>query len=289
MFKRCLFSLKTYKVLSLLVAIILSVGIVEPYLSNPETHQETLKIINESKNKAVFLSATVTIASTALSLLPDDTATPLANEISSLSTPLMMIVCVLYFEQFLLTLFESLAFKILLPFGLGFLLLSILTEKKGWLLYAKKLILLALVCACIVPVSAYAVGMINEIFAEQIGGIDAKIADVRGAFENIIGGENDGNILTFFSNVATGIGSVFEFAKDALGLMIDGVAVLIITSCCIPAATAIVFIWLMKSIINNRMENFGDTAVSVVNMFKKMKQDQQQSSNPPEEEEKIAA
>lgn len=287
MFRRCLFSLKTYKVLGLLVAIVMSAFWIEPYLSNPETHQETLQIIHESKNKAVFLSATVTIASTALSLLPDDTATPLANEISSLSTPLMMIVCVLYFEQFLLTLLESLAFKILLPFGFGFLLFSILTEKKIWRLYAWKLIFLAIVCSLVVPVSAYVVGMINETFAEQIGGIDAKIAEARGAFENIIGGENDGNILTFFSNVATGISSVFEFAKEALGLMIDGVAVLIITSCCIPAATAIMFIWLMKGIFNNRIDNIEDTAVSVINRFRK-KQDQQ-GNNPPEEEERLAA
>lgn len=289
MINRCLHSLKTYKVLGLVVAIVLSFACIGPFLSNPETHQDTLKIINDSKDKAVFLSATVTIASTALSLLPDDTATPLANEISNLSTPLMIIVCILYFEQFMLTLLETLAFRILVPIGLFFIILNVLTGKKGWILYAKRLILLAIVCACIIPASTYVVDVINKTFSEKIDGIDAKIDEVRRAFENIIGGENDGNILTFFSNVATGVGSVFVFAKDALGFMVDGVVVLFITSCLIPAATAIVFIWFMKSIMNDKIENIEDTAMSVINKVKRNKQDRLQNDNAQREERKIAA
>ena len=73
--------------LLLILTILISTTIVSPYLSNPAHHQNTLATINESKNNATTLSLTVTLASTAITMLPDDYGSAIADELSELSTP----------------------------------------------------------------------------------------------------------------------------------------------------------------------------------------------------------
>lgn len=267
MLKKWLHDLNTYKLLALLFAIVLSIAWVSPIMSDPKTHHNTLDVIDRNKEKATYLSATVTIASTALSLMPEDAASPLANELSELSTPLMLIVCVLYFEQFMLTSLEYLSFSVLIPIGLVLQILCLFARKKSWLILSRKLLILAVVCACIVPLSASVTAMIEATFADSINGVNEKIQAISTAFEKIIGGDSKGDILAFISNVATGIGSVFEFAREALGLLIDGVAILLITSCLVPAISAVLFVWCVKSIVSSKMENIEDTTFDILDRF----------------------
>ena len=271
MLNKWLHDVKTYKLLALLLAIFLSIVWISPIMSNPKNHRNTLDIIDRNKQKAISLSATVTIASTALSLMPEDTASPLADELSELSTPLMLIVCVLYFEQFMLTSFEYLSFSVLIPIGLALQVLCLFIRKKSWLILSRKLLILALVCACIVPLSASVTGMIEATFAESINSVNEKIDAISKAFENIIGGDSKGDILAFISNVATGIGSVFEFARASLGLLIDGVAILLITSCLVPSMSAVLFVWCVKSIVSSKMENIEDTTFDILDRFQTKK------------------
>lgn len=247
------------------VAIILiSLLILNPIMTNPGTHRGSLDVIDRNKMKATTLSVTVTVASTALSMMPDDTAAPIADELSELSTPLMIITCVLFFEQFMLTTMEHVAFAWLIPIAMAFRLASVYSRKKSMLIASNKMIMIAIVCACVIPFSAMVTNMVENSFAESINRVNQSINEMSQAFEMIINGNEEGDILSFVSNVVSGIGSLLSFAKEALGLLIDAVAILIITSCVIPALTAILFIWCIKSIITSRMENFEDIAMNVL-------------------------
>lgn len=247
----------------LVLLMILSVFLASPILTNPETHMESMRIIDGNKDEALGLAATVTIASTALSFMPDDVAAPLADELSELSTPLLVIVCILYFEQFMLTSMEYLSFSILIPIALGLRVTCLYYRRKSWLLLSSKLLLIAVLCACMIPVSTAITGMIEDAFAESLNIVQDKLDNISEAFSKIIGGESNGDVLAFIGNVATGIGSIFEFAEESLGLMIDGVAILIITSCVIPLITILLFVWGVKSVITGRIENLEDTAVDL--------------------------
>lgn len=264
MMKKWLKQEEVVKSIALLLAIVISMAVISPILSSPKAHVKTLKTIDRNKEKATALSLTVTLASTALSLMPDDTASPLANELSDLSTPLLLIACILYFEQFMLTSMEYLAFGILVPLALVLLLISIHIDKRSLIILARKLLLIALVCAVVVPFSAAVTNMIETSFAESINVIDEKIDKIHEAFSKIVNGEEESNVLSFISNVATGITSMLDFAKEALGLLIDAVAILIVTSCVIPVITLLLFVWCIKSIIAGNMENFGDTTITIL-------------------------
>lgn len=252
---------RTITTLLLILAIIVSTTIVSPYLSNPDHHEDTLATINESKNNATALSLTVTLASTAITMLPDDYGSAIADELSELSTPLLVIVCVLFFEQYLLTAMESLAFGILFPIACACFIASMYLHRNSLRVIGYKVLLIAVLCAVIIPLSAGLTETIRDTFSESMSSITQQIDKISVVFNDML---NASDPLKFISSLASGVGEVLDFAKDALGLLIDAVAILLITSCVIPVITALLFIWCIKSIITGKIENLEDTAMSVL-------------------------
>lgn len=253
---------KAYKTIALILAALISITIISPILTNPAFHAQTLAVIQENKTEAMSLSGLVTLASVAVSTIPN--ATSLASELDDLTMPLMLVVCVLYFEQFLLTALEYLAFTILVPGGLALLVAYVHLERRSFFDVACKLLLIALVCALLVPMSAGLTKMIEDTFSESINATFSQVYKIGEAFSSMVGQEEGNAVMNFINGLTAGIASIFDLAKDMLGLFIDAVAILIITSCVIPILTALLFLWCIKSIINGRLENLHDTAVDVM-------------------------
>ena len=254
---------------ALLVFMIILSLVISPYVSDPAFHSSTLKVIQDNKAEATALAGLVTVASVAVTTLPDDTASPLASELSDLSTPLLLVVCVLYFEQFMLTSLEYLVFSILVPAGLALLIAAVWTERRSFSILATKILLIALVCAFVIPLSAGLTSMIEHTFSETINATFSQVDQIKKAFSGLTGNEDGASILSFFTGLASGIMSIIDYIMNMLSLLIDAVAILLITSVVIPILTALLFIWCIKSIITGKMENLHDTAMDV---FKRVPQ-----------------
>lgn len=265
--------------LCLCIIIVLSLALLAPILSKPEAHRHSLSIINDSKNQATSLSLTVTLASTAITMLPDDYGSAIADELSELSTPLLIIVCILFFEQYLLTAMESLAFGILIPIACVFLIAALHSQRNSLRIIGYKLLMIAILCAVIIPLSAGLTYTIRDTFAENMTAITAQIDEISLVFNDML---NADDVLKFLSSLASGVGEVLDFAKDALGLLIDAVAILLITSCVIPVITVVLFIWAIKSILTGRIENLEDTAMSVLKKIPARKKSLPPPENPDE-------
>ncbi|MBQ8618086.1 MAG: hypothetical protein IJ418_11350 [Clostridia bacterium] len=240
------------EILSILVCILfigLSVTIVNDHLSSPQFHSETIRILDEQKNDALSLSVAVTAASTALSILPNDTASPIAAELADLSLPLFLIVAITYLEIFLLTTFGWITSTFLLPavclLRIGF----ILCRKEYILVWIKKIIVLSLALIMLIPASAAITSHIEDTFAETV---DQKlhaashIANIAETEE-----EEDANaILSFFSELADNVVSTVDAARNMLSTLVDAVAILMITSCIIPVLTLLLFLQAIKIAMN---------------------------------------
>lgn len=152
----------------LLLFSILSITVLSPTLSSPQFHAKTLQTIDEQKQQAIGLSVAVAGASTALSTLPDDMASPIADELADLSLPLFLIVCFLYLEKFLLTTFGWLSGTFLIP---GTLIMAsgfVATLKEEYLIWSKKLLILTIAFLFVIPVGTKVSALIEETFAESI-------------------------------------------------------------------------------------------------------------------------
>lgn len=268
MLRRLFHDSRLYCTLALILVIVISMTVLSPYFSNPENHRRSLEVIHECQQQATAISLTVTLASTAITMLNDDMGTPIAQELADFSTPLMLIVCILYFEQYLLTAMEAFAFSLLLPIACLFFILSINLRRSSLQVIGYKLLFIALICAMVVPASAQLTIMIRETFAESINSVNEQIAEIGARFSEML---NANDLWKSITSFASGIGEILGFFKKALGLLIDAVAILLLTSCIVPLITVCLFVWFIKIIITGRMENLEDTAVDIINRFPRKK------------------
>ena len=99
----------------LLVVALLSFTVISKYATSAETHSSSIALLDEKKVTAMELTAGVAATSTAISGLPGDAATPIAEQVADLTSPLLLVICAIYLEKFLLTTIGFISFKILIP------------------------------------------------------------------------------------------------------------------------------------------------------------------------------
>ena len=112
---------KKSRIISLvLVAVLIGTAIFSatwaaPKYSNPEERKEAIEYLDTKRNTVLALTAASTTASTALTLLKDDWATPVANELAELSGYFMIILAAIVLEKYLITLSGLVVFQYIVP------------------------------------------------------------------------------------------------------------------------------------------------------------------------------
>lgn len=245
------------KSIAVVILIAFSFFACAPIAAKPETYAKTMQIIDDNKLQAVTITTVVTGASVAISALGDDMGSSIAQELSDLTTPLFLIVCVLFCEKFLLTTLGALSWGALLPAAGGFYIASLWKRKyrKRYRIYAQKFVLIALLCALIIPLSAGLTYMIEKTLGYEAKQALAEIQRLGDIFSPAEDTENMNAFSAFFANLASGVTQVGKLAKDLLSLAIDAIAVLIVTSCLVPLLTVVFLVWSVRSILRNRLED----------------------------------
>ena len=75
----------------LLLVAILSITVIGKYASAPENHQKTIASLDEKKQTVMELTAASTVTSALITLLPGDTATPIAEKMADVSGYLLVV------------------------------------------------------------------------------------------------------------------------------------------------------------------------------------------------------
>ncbi len=99
----------------LLLVAILSITVIGKYASAPENHQKTIASLDEKKQTVMELTAASTVTSALITLLPGDTATPIAEKMADVSGYLLVVLCAIYLEKYLVTITGYVAFTYLIP------------------------------------------------------------------------------------------------------------------------------------------------------------------------------
>lgn len=247
MFKRTFPEIVAIVVLLLLA--LLSATFLSAKLSSPAFHAKTIQVLDEQKQEALTLSVAITAASTALSFMPDDTASPIANELADLSLPLFLIVAIVYLETFLLTTFGWIASVFLIPAACLLAIGFILCRKRFLLAWMKKALVLALTLLLLIPASAAITTQIKDTFSETVNQKLHAASHITNAAESEEK-EDTNAFFSFFSSLANNVSAMADAARNMLSTLVDAVAVLLITSCVIPILTLLVFLQIMKLALN---------------------------------------
>lgn len=218
--------------------------------ADPAFHAASIAALDEKKVTAMELTAATAAGSVAISAVPGDATTPIANQISELSGYLLIVVGAIMLEKLLLSLTCYAAFQFLIPIACVLGIVYLFAHIEWCRVLARKLALFGIVICLIVPASIQVTRIVDETFQ-----IQQTVDDAEQAVEQPADTEEEGSWFSQIGGAITGtVSDAVDQAEAALSRFIDAVAALLITTCVIPIAVLLFFVWVTKLIFGIEMK-----------------------------------
>ena len=266
---------KQKKILFALIPIVialLSFFVIARFTSSTEFNAKTIQSLDDKKTTVMELAAASTAASAAITLIPGDVGTPIANKLADLSSYFLIVLCAIYLEKYLVTITGYAAFKILVPIACVFFSGYLLWRKEILRVVAQKFLLFGLAVYLVIPASVKVADMIETTYASSIestietakqttdeiesetgesGQVDDKSSNEK--FQSDSDSDSKENAVGFFSGlfnkVQEGVSTATANVENVLNNFIEALAILLVTSCLIPILVLIFFVWLVKMLL----------------------------------------
>lgn len=240
---------KTLVALILVFIMVFSFFVLGKILSSPGALTGIVRSIDEKTETVLKLTATTTLASAAVSAIPDDTATPIAEKLADFTEYFLLILCVLYSEKYLLTILGTAVFRIVIPAACLMLLGGLFLKSGRAAKLAVKFGVVGLALYFLIPCSILVSDLVYDRYKISIDTAVSSaqaLTDGTGAPE----GQEDRNDNTgFFSSITGAVDRLLDRAANTLRQFVDTLAILIVTSCLIPLLTLVFFLWLIRQFI----------------------------------------
>ena len=249
-------TVRTATVILLALTIILSCTVAGNKLTDPATYSHTIEALDKNRTTVLGLSAAAAAASAAVSALPDDICSPLAQEISEFTTWFLLILSVIYLEKYLLTIFGAIACYALIPVGCSALLTDRFFPKAALRSIGIKLIAFGAALLLVIPSSVWVSDRINGIYSRSI---EITVESANAVSENLIGdiaGENNENTSVIdeakalLGDISGSVAGVIDQFKNVLNRFVEATAVMIVTTCLVPVLVILFFAWLVKTLFH---------------------------------------
>lgn len=249
-----------------LLALVSALPLAEVF-SRPETYAATIETLDEKKANVTALVASSTGLSAAITAIPDDVGTPVADKLMDVSSDLGIVLMVIYLEKYLLTIFGLAAFRVLVPVGCALLVGSLLLMRRSAVTgplarLGVKALLMAVVLFAVVPASVAVTDMVDRTY--EVSAQTQAAADQEDDAGEQSQEEGDGSILDFITGIpemlADGVSSLTDEVLDQVNRLIESLAVMIVTSCVIPVVVLLFFLWAANALLGVDMSGALGTA-----------------------------
>ena len=228
-------------IIALLVGLVSSL-VLEPLVTPVLEHGAIVEYLDGKVGTTAEMTASMALAATAIALVPDDSTTPIADQIIRLSSYLLAVTIITTMEKLLFCSSGFLVFSILLPV---ICLLFAIYQIRHSPMAMKMIIRLAVLCLCLltlVPASAGLGRIIDESpIMPTFDAIEEQVEEVEG-------GSLWDQTVAFINRIKAETEKLTSYAKDMLGYYMNCVVVLIISNCIIPILVMLIFIQVTKQI-----------------------------------------
>lgn len=255
-----------------IVIALLSFFVIARFTSSTEFNAKTIQSLDDKKTTVMELTAASTAASAAITLIPGDVGTPIANKLADLSSYFLIVLSAIYLEKYLVTITGYAAFKILVPIACVFFSGYLLWRKEILRVVAQKFLLFGLAVYLVIPASVKVADMIETTYASSIestietakqttdeiesetgesGQVDDKSNNEKSQSDSDSDSkENAGGFFSgLFNKVQEGVSTATANVENVLNNFIEALAILLVTSCLIPILVLIFFVWLVKMLL----------------------------------------
>ncbi len=183
--------LKSGDILAALLVLVVSIAafLGRHAVSDPGTavNKAAIVSLDRKQDTTLELTAAATGASLAVSMLPGDVGTPIAEELADIASKLSIALAAIFLEKYLLTVFEYTVFGFLLPLCGLMWILYIISRRIHWKRSAVKLLILSIVLCGAIPLSEHVSTLIRRTYetsiTETIAAANETTAQLSGQLE----------------------------------------------------------------------------------------------------------
>lgn len=147
-----------------LVMALISALVVSRFAASADFHEKTITALDDKKATVLELTAASTAASAAITLLPGDTATPIAEKLADMSTYFLIVLCAIYVEKYLVTVTGYASFVMLIPIACVLYSAGTAIAKDAWKKLARKFALFAIAIVLVIPASVKVSDLIEHTY-----------------------------------------------------------------------------------------------------------------------------
>lgn len=239
------------KLLSLLLIAALSFFVAPKALPETGFVTDSLESIEESSNTVMKLSAATLSTSLALSALPDDFATPLAESLSDMNVYFIGILSILFFEKILIQYGLKVAFTLLIPWACFAEILSIATKKNIFRGLAIRLCVLGLTVAFVVPCSTHITDIVATDLTIYVNDTIHETEDGANKLnEAMESGSQEKTIFEklsdLFQTAIHDISDLMLHFQNTIRKCMNSIAILLLTNCIMPLLTFFFLKWVLS-------------------------------------------
>lgn len=241
------------RILILILAAVFSFFIAASMLPETGFVQGSLESLEESSDMVMKFSAVTLSTSLAISALPDDFATPLAESLSDMNIYFIAILVVLFFEKLLLQYGVKLAFVILIPAACAVGVLFVATQRGLLKGLAIRLCILGLAVALVVPCSThltdYVAADLMDYVSETIEETENDAGKLSEAMEDSSGEKTIFERLSdLFHTAVNSVSDLMAYFQNTIRRCMNAIAILILTNCLMPLLTLFVLRWILREV-----------------------------------------
>jgi len=244
---------------AMLVIALLSATVLSGFFSSAGTYTDAFKTLDDKRNTVLALTAASATASAALTLIPDDTCTPIAERLSEISRDFTYVVAALLLEKYLLTTIGFAFFTIIVPlccviFAVSRFMSPLSLARQTLGQAAFKLFAFGLVLFISTPASVFITSQIDNTYKDSIDATVQTAQEVTEAIQDSAktnerkDPENAWEFLQQrFEDLQVGVETIsqgavgaLEWVRGLLGSFVEAFAVMLVTSIIIPILVPVV-------------------------------------------------
>ena len=234
---------RTVKAVILIIVALVSIFVLSRFATSTEFHAKSIVALDEKRTTVMELTAASTAASAAITLIPGDAVTPIAEKLADLSSNFLLVICAIWLEKYLLTITGYATFVVLIPLACVLGAINAFLQNDKWRELIRKLVVLGLAIVLVVPVSVKVSDMIEATYQSSI---ETTIDSAREAADGAE--DEEGGLSGLLSKIKDGVSGAVTGLENVLNRFIEALAVMIITSCVIPIFVLLFFIWIIKMV-----------------------------------------
>lgn len=244
-------NIKGIRILSAILIAAISFFLLATKVPETKPVKATLQNVEESKETVFKFAGAVVASSLAISALPDDFASPLANSFTDMNKYFVIILAALMIERLLMVVGVDLVFTWVIPIACAIYIIATIKDKRRWRVFSYKVAAFAMLLLLVVPVSTH----LSKVYGEEyLDYVDETIEETSAGTEKINNAmqSSDGDSTVFdkiseaFKNAMSGIDDLITFFKNGIKKCMNSIAVLIVTTCVVPVVVLLLLVVVFK-------------------------------------------